>query len=115
MDKSQYFSVQAFLVSLVGAATSIIFVTTNVLSRQNTFLVAPKLCVVATNIIFFRDKHVFVIFSWYLLSVCISNCHYLRTVESNPFTRNVADYSFTCSVDCREAGIARWLSGGLVI
>ena len=115
MDKSQYFSVQAFLVSLVGAATSIIFVTTNVLSRQYTFLVAPKLCVVATNIIFFRDKHVFVIFSWYLLSVCISNCRYLRTVQSNPFTRNVADYSFTCSVDCREAGIARWLSGGLVI
>ena len=40
-------------VSLAGDATSIIFVATNILSRQTRISVAPKA-------VFCRDKHVFV-------------------------------------------------------
>ena len=57
-----------YFVSFAGTATSIIFVATKALSRQNTSFVATKVCLfcrdkhtfVATKDVFCHDKHVFV-------------------------------------------------------
>ena len=82
--------------SLAGEATSIIFVATNVLSRQNTSFVATKVCLSLQNYVC-RDKRVFTFVAshWrsHFANTCLSRqkyaCHDKRFVATNPKTKDV--------------------------